>query len=123
MASLIDEFNAMKIKVAKAMALNDQATLNRKIHVVDHEAERERKRTNPNKSTKVYFNCYSPDAWREFQTQKDRYFELAVDPHIAVDLMVRALTHFTDEQLRSWISEGHQDSGVPKAELPAWLRE
>jgi len=125
--TLLDEFNAMKIKVAKAMATNDQAILHKKIHVVDHEAERERKLKNPNKSTKVYLQCYSPEAWRLFQTEKDRFFEVAVDPHIAIDLIVRALAQVTNDTMRQWIAEGHHQEGdrpadLTKAEIPEWMR-
>ena len=123
MATLLEEFNAMKIKIAAALAKNDQATLNRKIHIVDHEAERERKRTNPKQSTKVIFNCRTPEQWKEFQMVKEPYFEICGDPHIAIDCMIRALREHHAE-ISKWVEEGHQ-AGPPKAELPdvpEWLK-
>jgi len=125
MATLLEEFNAMKIKVAAAMAKNDQAALNRKIHIVDHEAERERKRTNPKQSTKAVFNCRTPEQWKEFQMAKEVYFEVAVDPHIAIDCIIRALKSHSAEEIKKWVEDGHQQ-GPPKAELPddipGWLK-
>ena len=122
MASLLDEFNAMKIKIAKAMATNDQATLHRQIHIVDHEAERERKRTNPKKSTKVMLNCRTPEQWKEFQMAKEPYFEIAGDPHIAIDCLIRALKSFDAETIRQWVKDGFEPGAGPqKAEIPPWV--
>ena len=95
MASLLDEFNALKIKVAKAMATGNEAALKEKIHVVFHSEEEKRKRTNPSKSTRIMLNCRTPEQWKEFQMAKERYFEVAVDPHLAIDCMVRALNAFS----------------------------
>jgi hypothetical protein len=122
MGSLIEEFNAMKIQVAKALAKNDQAALHRQIHIVDHEAERERKRTNPKKSTKVMLNCRTPDQWKEFQMAKEKYFETAVDPHLAIDCMVRALNSHSAEEIARWVKEGFEPGiGPPKANVPKWM--
>jgi hypothetical protein len=124
MASLLEEFNAMKIRVAKAMAMNDQATLNAKIHIVDHQAERERKRTNPKKSTKVMLNCRTPEQWKEFQMAKEPYFEIAGDPHIAIDCIIRALRSFSAETIQEWVKQGFEPGagpGPPKATIPKWL--
>jgi hypothetical protein len=126
MATLLDEFNAMKIKVAKAMAENDLAALHRKIHIVDQEAERTRRRTNPDKSTKVYLKCYSPENWKRFSTQKDRYFTIAVDPEIAIEMICRALEWIDDFTLRQWISGGHEQEepdAVAEEDLPDWAKE
>jgi len=122
MATLQEEFNAMKIKIAKAMATGDTATLNRQIHIVDHEAERERKRTNPKKSTKVMLNCRTPEQWKEFQMAKEPYFEIAGDPHIAIDCLIRALKFFDAETIRQWVKDGFEPgAGPPKANIPKWM--
>jgi hypothetical protein len=120
MASLLEEFNAMKIKVAAAQAKGDQAALNEKVHVVFHSAERKRKATNPTGSTRIMLNCRTPEQWKEFQMAKEVYFEEAVDPHIAVDLMIRALTAFSRETIRGWAKDGQPEAGPPppKAEIP-----
>jgi hypothetical protein len=101
-------FNQLKIDIAKGEGQHS-------VHVVDHAKERERVKKNE-KSTKVYFNCYSPEAWKEFKSEKDRYFTISVDPRIAVELMTRALKAFSNQTLREWIEQGHEGE-------PAWLRK
>jgi hypothetical protein len=122
MGSLLDEFNSMKIRVAAALAKNDQAALHRQIHIVDHEAERERKRTNPKKSTKIMLNCRTPDQWKAMQMAKEKYFEVAVDPHLAIDCMVRALNAHSAEEIAQWVKDGFEPGiGPPKANVPKWM--
>ena len=116
MATLLEEFNTMKIRVAAAQAKGDTATLNKKIHIIDHEAERERKIRNPQKSTRVILDCKTPDAYKLFQLEKERFYEIATDPHIAIDLLIRALHQVTDEQIRAWLNEGQE------SEMPEWMR-
>jgi hypothetical protein len=119
MATLLEEFNAMKIKIAKAQATGDVAALNKKIHIIDHEAERERKIKNPDKSTRVVIACRTPDAYAAFQKEKERFFDLAVDPHIAIDLLIRALHETTDDRIRSWLTEG-ETAAAPA--IPDWMK-
>ena len=113
-------FNQLKIDLAKGQGEH-------MVHLVDHAEERERRAINPNRSTKMFINCYSTEGWRLMQMQKDRYFTIGVDPHIAVDLMIRALAAFNDATLRGWVDQGHQapegaPPGPPKAELPEWMK-
>jgi hypothetical protein len=115
MATLLEEFNALKIKIATAQAKGDTATLNKKIHIIDHEAERERKLRNPQKSTRVILDCRTADGYKEFQAEKERFFDIAVDPHIAISLLTRALHETSDEQIKAWLNEGHTD-------VPEWMR-
>lgn len=115
MATIKEEFESMKIRIAKGEG-------SKVIHIVDHEAEKKRRRNNPENSTKIYLNCYSPQGWRAIQTQKDRYFTLAVDPHIAIDLMARALAAFSDSVLRDWIEQGHSKPGEAPPDTPDWMR-
>ena len=136
-ATLKEEFEALKIKVAAAMAKGDQAALNEKVHVVFHSAEKKRKATNPTGATRVMLNCRTPDQWKEFQMEKERYFEVGVDPHLAIDLMIRALSSFSEERLREWVQQGHTEHPgpppaeplpgdewfEPKEELPDFLRD
>jgi len=119
MASLLEEFNSLKIKVAAAQAKGDTATLNKRIHIVDHEAERERKIRNPQKSTRVMIDCRTPDAYKGFQVEKERFYDIAVDPHIAIDLLIRALHETTDEKIRGWLKEGEE---IPDEPMPAWMK-
>jgi DNA-binding protein YbaB len=76
-----------------------------KVHVVDHEAERQRKLTNPNKTTKRIFNCRTPEQWTELNKALEPYYEAAKDPHISIDLIVRALNE-AHEKIEGWIHEG-----------------
>lgn len=98
--------------------------------MVDHAAERKRKRTNPYKSTRIMLDCRTPEQWTEVHMAKERYFVLAVDPHLSIDLIIRALKQPTDEQLKAWLESGHQHPGdvkpgpaPPRAEIPDWLKE
>jgi len=120
MATIKEEFESLKIRIAKGEG-------NEIIHVVDHAKEKQRKRTNPAKSTRVMLNCRTPEQWSEFQMAKERYFELISDPHVALDLMVRALKAPKDEELKAWLAAGHQQDGdagpaPSKADIPEWAR-
>ena len=123
MATIKEEFESLKIRIAKGEG-------SKTIHVVDHDAERQRKRTNPGKSTRVTLNCRTPEQWTEFQMAKERFFEICSDPHIALDLMIRALKAPDEATLRAWLESGHQQegdrpAGPPKSELPdipSWLK-
>lgn len=117
MATKIELFNQLKIDIAKGEGQHS-------VHMVDHVKEDERKRTNPQKSTRVMLNCRTPEQWREFQMAKERFFVIAVDPHIAIDLMVRALNHVDDAGIRAWLSSGHETNLTqpPRAEIPEWAK-
>jgi hypothetical protein len=124
MATVKEEFESLKIRINKGEG-------GKVIHVVDHDAEVKRKRTNPSKSTRIILNCRTPEQWTELQMAKERYFVIAVDPHLALDLIVRALNQMDDQTLRAWLAEGHQNPGdvtpgpaPQKAEFPApdWLK-
>lgn len=89
-----------------------------KLHIVDHAEEKERRLANPKKSIRVVLNCRTPEQYAEFQQVKERYFDAATDPHIAIDLIIRALLAGDPE---AWLREGQQD-GPPQAEIPSWLK-
>ena len=116
-------FTQLKIDLAKGEGQH-------MVHLVDHVAEQKRKRTNPGKSTRVSLNCRTPEQWSEFQMCKERFFEICSDPHVALDLMIRALKAPNEATLRAWLAEGHQQegdrpAGPSKAELPSipdWLK-
>ena len=108
MPTLLEQFNEMKIKVAAAMAKNDQAALQQKVHTVYQDEERKRKLTNPQGSTRIVLNMRSPEAFKEFHEQKERFFEIATDPHIALDLLVRALRETPTETIQAWLKEGQE---------------
>jgi hypothetical protein len=122
----IELFNQLKIDIAKGEAHDP-------VHMVDHIKEKQRKRTNPSKSTRISLNCRTPEQWTEFQMAKEKYFDVISDPHVALDLMIRALKAPDDETLKAWLASGHQQSGditpgpaPPRAEipnLPSWLKE
>lgn len=75
-------------------------------------------------------DCRTPEQWTEVHMAKEVYFEVAGDPHVAIDLLIRALKAHPIETLRAWLAEGHQHPGdvkpgpaPPKAEIPEWLKE
>lgn len=112
----------MKIRIAKGEG-------NKTIHVVDHDAEKKRKRTNPSKSTRISLNCRTPEQWSEFQMAKEKYFDVVSDPHVALDLMIRALKAPDDATLKAWLESGHEHPSdakpgppPPRAEIPDWLK-
>jgi len=120
MATVKEEYELLK---AKILAGKENET----IHVVWHDQERKRKQENPKKSTRMSIDCRTPDAWSAMQMEKERYFAVAIDPHIAIEFMIRALREVDDAKLREWLAEGHQQEGdllpgPPKAVIPEWLR-
>ena len=119
MPTKLELFNQLKIDINKGEGGDP-------VHLVDHVKERKRKRDNPEKSTRTILDCRSPEMWSAFQLQKERYVTLAVDPAIAVALMVRALSTPTEAELRVWLADGHQDGDAgpapSKAEIPDWAK-
>jgi hypothetical protein len=87
------------------------------IHVVDLKAEKERKLKNPKGSTKRVFNCRTPEQLIELNTKLEPFYEEAVDPHIAIDLIVRAL-NVPRETIRSWVHEGEEERQGPPPAAP-----
>lgn len=82
---------------------------NEVIHVVMTERQAKQRRENPKKSTRVTLNVYSPEAYSELHVQRERYFQLAVDPHLAISMMIRALRQVPDQTIRDWLNEGESD--------------
>lgn len=120
MPTKLELFNQLKIDLNKG----EGGDL---VHMVDHAKEKQRKRTNPVKSTRVLLNCRTPEQWTEFQMAKERYFDLISDPHVALDLMIRALKTPTVDELKAWLASGHQQAGdagpaPSKAEIPDWAK-
>lgn len=113
-------FEQLKIDIAAGKGLQDSC------HLVNHDAERVRRRENRAKSTRVMIETHSPQSYSEFHEQKERYIRAAVDPSIAIQLMIRALAAIDEITLQQWIKEGHQhpddQPGPPKAEIPSWLK-
>ena len=89
------------------------------IHVVDLEAEKERKLTNPKGSTRRVFNCRTPDQWKKFNEALEPYYDGAQDPHIAIDLIIKALTAFSPQTIADWVKQ--ETAGEP--EWPDFLQE
>ena len=91
------------------------------IHIVDQAAEKERKRKNPERSTRMMLYCRTPVQWSEMQIQKERYMEIAVDPHIGIDCMIRALGAFSRSTIAEWVKQGFGPGDPPpKAEIPPY---
>lgn len=83
------------------------------IHIVDAAEERKRKLTNPNRSTRRVFNCRTPEQWKELNKVLEVFYDLAGDPHVAVDLIIRALK-IPPRTIEAWLHEGAQE--------PEWLK-
>lgn len=111
--------------VSLLAALVDGGKGERQIHVVDHQQEKARKLENPSGATRKVFNCRTPEQWKEFNAAVEPYFEEAVDPHIAIDLVIKALTAFTRATIRSWVQDQNTEPGAPatEPELPDFLRD
>lgn len=106
MATVREEFELLKAKIHAGKE-------NEIVHVVWHEQERRRKLQNPNRSTRVMLNCRTPEQWKQFQAAKEKYFELAKDPQIGIDLMIRALIA-GHAHIASWLNEGQEE--------PEWMK-
>lgn len=97
--------------------LVDKGAGQNSIHVVDAKAEKERKLTNPKNSTKRIFNCRTPEQWKELNVVLEPYYEEAIDPHIAIDLVIKALAAFSRATIAAWVKAGRDEHpGPPKAE-------
>ena len=91
---------------------------NDSIHIVDQAAEKERKLTNPKASTRRVFNCRTPAQWTEFNKALEPYYDGAQDPHIAIDLIIKALTAFSPQTIADWVKQ--EVAGEP--EWPEFLQ-
>jgi len=111
LATVLEELNRLK-------ALVYSGHENEIVHVVMTEREAKRRRENPKKSTRLSMEMYSPEAYSEFHVERERFFQVAKDPRIAVDMLIRALRQVDDETLRKWLQDGAQESD----EIPAWLK-
>ena len=105
--------------IRKFVAMADKGAGSHMVHIVDAKEERERKLKNPKNSMKRIFNCRTPEQYKEFNAALEPYFEEAVDPHLAIDLVVKALSAFSRNVIRDWVRQGaeHPD------DLPEFLRE
>lgn len=121
--SKLDLFNALKIEIAAGKGLNES------VHLVNHDAERKRRKENKKRTTIIRMESYSPESYSEFHEQRDRYIRLAVDPSIGVMLMIRSMAAFSDATIQGWVKDGVQTEGdvagppPPKADLPDWLTD
>jgi hypothetical protein len=95
------------------------------VHVVDLAEEKKRKLTNPTNATKRMLNCRTPEQWKELNAALEPYYEEAVDPHIAIDLIIRALRTQPRETIREWVSEGHGAPPSPSERMPGdeWFED
>ena len=118
-ATLKEEFELLKAKINAGKG-------NEVCHVVFHSAELKRKRENPQQSTRIVFNARTAEAWTEFQMQKERYMSIAVDPHIGVDLIIKALAAFSDATIRGWANQAEEpsaDQALDETPLPEFLQD
>ena len=83
-----------------------------------HRQEKERKLKNPTNATKKIFNCRTPEQWKEFNAALEPFYEESLDPHIAIDLIVRALTSVSRETIREWLDKAREDGPPPAEPLP-----
>ena len=111
MSTLKDEFELLKAKINAGKG-------NEICHVVYHSAELKRKKTNPDKSTRMMLQCRTPEQWTEMQMQKERYMAIAVDPGIGLDLMIKALAAFSEQVIRGWVKDGNEERPGPTPAEP-----
>lgn len=86
------------------------------IHIVDHASERKRKADNPTNSTRVVFDSGSPGFYKRFHAQRQRYYDLAKDMGIAMEMVLWALESRTDKDILDQINEGSEP------DEPEWIR-
>jgi hypothetical protein len=110
MATVKEEFELLKAKILAGKS-------HEQIHIIYHDKERKRKLENPQQSTRVVLNLRNPETYKEFNREKERFFDIAVDPHIALHLLIRALRETTDETIRRWLTEGEAE------EVPEWAKD
>jgi hypothetical protein len=110
--TLLEEFNAMKIKVAAAIAKGDNATLHGKIHVVDHTAERKRK-TTPGAQTRFGLDCGTNEVYRELFVEWERILGEVKNKTMAVDFVIRGLRMVDKRQIDEWRNEGEVSHKEP----------
>jgi hypothetical protein len=133
MGTLLEDFNALKIKVAAAMAKNDQATLNQKTHIVFVDQERQA-RKKPGHKTRFTFDLQSNDLYRQVWLEWDRILvqivNVTVARHIVGQEILRCFRELTPERIKELLEMGENDTTTgpkpgpspPKAEIPEWLR-
>ena len=117
--SIVEGVNILALLVEKGQSNNS-------IHIVDHAAEKERKLTNPKGTTRRVFNCRTAEQWTEFNKVLERYYDEAVDPHIAIDLIIKALGAFSPETIRGWanqVEEPTADQALDETPLPSFLQD
>jgi hypothetical protein len=85
------------------------------IHVVYVEQEKARQRANPNQSTRVTFETGSPQLYKDFHEQRQRFCDLAKDAGMGLYVLIRALKETEDETILSWLHEGEEEE-------PEWMR-
>lgn len=117
MATVKEEFELLKTKILAGKG-------GEKIHVVWHEAERQRRRENKKQSTRFAMETYSPQSYSELHEERERFIRIAVDPSLAVQLMIRALAAPDESTLRQWLKDGpvHPGDQPTKAEIPDWAK-
>lgn len=122
MATILEEFNELKLKIAAGRG-------NETVHIVWTDQERQRKRENKPKDgkkpqTKFYVDCGTPEIFRDLYTEYDRILSQIGNKTMALCIMVDWLRALTTERIQKKLSEGeHQqkEGGPPKAELPKWV--
>lgn len=122
MSTKLEQFNQLKIDIAMGKG-------NQTGHWIDHEQVRKQRRAKPTKTNYVKFDAYSPEARVAFLDEKDRFFTVCPNVHIAMELMTRVLHETTDDALRAMAESGHQHPGdvTPGPEKsvipgPDWLK-
>lgn len=79
----------------------------------------------PKPKTKFIFETNSPEAYSEFNREKDRVLETCGNKAVAVTLLIRAWEELTPEKIAAQMAEGEgqeeKPGGPPKAVIPPWV--
>lgn len=58
------------------------------------------------RKTRIAWDAVDPQMFADFHAEKERYFRLVGgNPTVGTDLMIKALNHFTNEEIRSFLED------------------
>ena len=112
MATILEEFNALKLKIAAGKG-------NEPIHIVYHSQEK-KKRLTPGKQTRWTLDCGTNELYREIYQEYERILEqvknVTIARHIIGDEVLLALKGLTTTKIAKRMFEG-------EGELPDWMQD
>ena len=111
MATILEEFNALKLKIAAGKG-------NEPIHIVYHSQEKKRK-LSPGKQTRFLFDCGTNETYRDIAKEYERILgqvkNLSIARHMMAEELLVALKALSPTEITKRMFEG-------EGELPDWMR-